>query len=119
MTPARLDPAAPQSRVKHTTTEPLRSYPNPIVTMLHLALNRYQIDFHAYAVYKKNYQQINESNLIYSTDEESIVCKACLFISFLDNGDFCRLLITFENSLEPDQARHNVGSDLDPNCLTF
>ena len=31
----------------------------------------------------------------------------------------CRLLITFANSLDPDQARHNVGPDLDPNCLTF
>ena len=30
----------------------------------------------------------------------------------------CRLLITFANSLEPDQARQNVGPDLDPNCLT-
>ena len=25
MTPVRLEPAAPQSRVKHSTTEPLRS----------------------------------------------------------------------------------------------
>ena len=23
------------------------------------------------------------------------------------------------NSLDPDQARQNVGPDLDPNCLTF
>ena len=45
---------------------------------------------------------------------------------------FCRLLILFKiyfsiiffrntirvsNSLDPDQARHNVGPDLDPNCL--
>ena len=22
------------------------------------------------------------------------------------------------NCLDPDQAKHNVGSDLDPNCLT-
>ena len=31
----------------------------------------------------------------------------------------CHLLITFANSLEPDQARHLVGPDLDPNCLTL
>ena len=31
----------------------------------------------------------------------------------------CRLLITFANSLDPDQARQNVGPDLDPNCLTL
>ena len=28
------------------------------------------------------------------------------------------LLITFANSLDPDQDRHNVGPDLDPSCLT-
>ena len=31
----------------------------------------------------------------------------------------CHLLITFANSLDPDQARQNVGPDLDPNCLTL
>ena len=29
------------------------------------------------------------------------------------------LLITFANSLDPDQARQNVGPDLDPNWLTL
>ena len=28
------------------------------------------------------------------------------------------LLMTFANSLDPDQARQKVGPDLDPNCLT-
>ena len=28
------------------------------------------------------------------------------------------LLITFANSLDPDQTQHFVGPDLDPNCLT-
>ena len=32
--------------------------------------------------------------------------------------DFCCLLITFANSLDPDQAGQNVRPDLDPNCLT-
>ena len=36
--------------------------------------------------------------------------------SFPASGDFCRLLLTFANSLDPDQARQNVGPDLDPNC---
>ena len=31
----------------------------------------------------------------------------------------CHLLITLANSLDPDQARQNVGPDLDPNCLTL
>ena len=30
----------------------------------------------------------------------------------------CRLLTTFVNSLEPEQARQNVGPDLGPSCLT-
>ena len=34
-------------------------------------------------------------------------------------GYFYRLLITFANSLDPDQDRQNVGPDLDPNALTL
>ena len=39
--------------------------------------------------------------------------------SFFASGDFCCMLITFANSLDPDQDRHSVGPDLDPNCLTL
>ena len=35
-------------------------------------------------------------------------------LSFLACSDFCCLLITFANSLDPDEARQNVGPDLDP-----
>ena len=38
--------------------------------------------------------------------------------SYLASGDFCRLLITFANSLDPDQDQQNVCLDLDPNHLT-
>ena len=38
------------------------------------------------------------------------------FNSFLASGDFCRLLTTFANSLDPDQ--NDVGFDLDPKRLT-
>ena len=31
----------------------------------------------------------------------------------------CSLLITFANSLDPDQDRHSVGPDLDPDHLTL
>ena len=34
-------------------------------------------------------------------------------------GTFSCLLITFANSLDPDQARQIVGPDLDPNCLSL
>ena len=39
--------------------------------------------------------------------------------SFPASDDFCRLLITFANNLDSDQARQNVGPDLDPNCLAL
>ena len=39
--------------------------------------------------------------------------------SFPTSDHFCLLLITFANSLYPDQARQNVGPDLDRNCLTL
>ena len=42
-----------------------------------------------------------------------------LFNSFPASGDFCRLLIIFANSFDPDQDRQDVGPDLDPNCLTL
>ena len=42
-----------------------------------------------------------------------------IFNSFPANANLCYLLITFANSLDPGQARQNVGPDLDPNCLTL
>ena len=39
--------------------------------------------------------------------------------SFLANGNFCHLLITFANSLDPDQDRQDVGPDLDSSCFTL
>ena len=71
VTPARLEPAAPQSQVKHSTTRPLRSL--LLQDKVNLALS----------------------------------------------GDFCRLLMTFANSLEPDQDQQYVGPDLDPKHLTL
>ena len=47
-----------------------------------------------------------------------LVSTSCFVLNSLPTrGEFCGLLITFANSLDPDQARQNVGSDLDPNCL--
>ena len=36
--------------------------------------------------------------------------------SFLASSNFCRLLKTFANSLDPDQDREDVGPDLGSNC---
>ena len=50
---------------------------------------------------------------------QKVASTSCfVFNSLSTRGDFCCLLKTFANSLDPDQARHNVGPDQDPNCLT-
>ena len=43
--------------------------------------------------------------------QPTIILTPCLLAA--------NLLTTFVNSLDPDQALHCVGPDLDPNCLTF
>ena len=50
---------------------------------------------------------------------QKVVSTSCfVFNSLSARGDFCCLLISFANSMDPDQARQNVGPDLDPKCLT-
>ena len=50
---------------------------------------------------------------------QKVVSTSCFVINSLPNrGNFLCLLITFANILDPDQARHIVGPDLDPKCLT-
>ena len=39
--------------------------------------------------------------------------------SFLAFGNFCRLLLTFANSLDSDQNQQNVCPDLEPNYLAL
>ena len=40
-----------------------------------------------------------------------------MMLTLLNSGKFCHLLITFANSLDPDEDRLFVCPDLDPNCL--
>ena len=50
---------------------------------------------------------------------QKVVSNSCsVFNSLPASGNFCNLLITFANSLDPDQARQNIRPDLDPKCLT-
>ena len=50
---------------------------------------------------------------------QKVVSRSCsVFNSLPASYDFCCMLINFVNSLDRDQARQNVGPDLDPNCLT-
>ena len=39
--------------------------------------------------------------------------------SFFARSDFCCMLVTFANNLDPDQDQWNVVPDLDPNGLTL
>ena len=49
------------------------------------------------------------------------VFRTLLFVPnyFLLGVNFCRLLINFANSLDPDQDRLHVGPDLGSTCLTL
>ena len=50
---------------------------------------------------------------------QKVASRSCsVFNSLHASSNFSHLLITFANSLDQDQARQNVGPDLDPNCLT-
>ena len=50
---------------------------------------------------------------------QKVVSRNCfVFNSLPASSHYCHLLVTFANSLDPDQARQNVEPDLDPNCLT-
>ena len=42
-----------------------------------------------------------------------------LINSCIASRDFCRLQITFTNSLDPDQGQQDVHPDLDPHCYTL
>ena len=62
-----------------------------------------------------------ESNVIDFSQgfSQNVVSRSCsAFNSLPAGGNFCHLLITFANSLDPDQAQQNIGPDLDLNLLT-
>ena len=60
----------------------------------------------------------NEINFSQGFSQKVVSTTCFVFNSLPAKGNFCCLLMTFANSLDPDQARQNVGPDLDPNCLT-
>ena len=65
----------------------------------------------------KKLEQI-EINFIQGLSQKVVSTSCFVFNSLPAKGDFCCLLITFANSLDPDQARQNVRPDLYPNYLT-
>ena len=56
-----------------------------------------------------------------TTIENCPIAKLQIINLFLEvaSSNYCFLLITSENSLDPDQDRQNVGPDLHPSCLTL
>ena len=66
------------------------------------------------------WKKLEPNEIHFSQGFSQIVASTSYFVlnSLPASVDFCCLLITFANSLEPDQARQNVGPDLDPICLT-
>ena len=58
------------------------------------------------------------------SSETVLIVLLCTYCIHFDWNQLCLLvssaeLIPSANSLDPDQARQNVGTDLDPNCLTL
>ena len=64
------------------------------------------------------FSEKNKKNIINLLSAE-IAQGVVKLSSFAASGDFCPLLITFAYSLDPDQARQDIGPDLEPNCLTL
>ena len=59
--------------------------------------------------------------LVFEDETEDLIQRFSA-VSLMDcgkYGDFCRLLITFANGLDPGQDQQNVGPDLDRNRLTL
>ena len=59
-----------------------------------------------------------EPNEIQGFSQKVVLTSCFVFNCLTARCDICCLLKTFANSLDLDQARRNVGPDLDPNCLT-
>ena len=72
--------------------------------------------YHLLAKWKK--LESNETGFSQGYSQKVVSTSCPVFNSLPASGDFCHLLIAFANSLDPDQARQNVGPNLDPNCLT-
>ena len=58
----------------------------------------------------------NEINFNQGFRQKVLSTGCFVFIPLPARGDFCCLLITFANRLDPDQTQHNVGPDQDLNC---
>ena len=64
---------------------------------------------------RRQKEQLAGKEFNYNVDKNFVFIMRS-FNSFFSSSDFCHLLITFANSLDPDQDRLCVGPDLGPNC---
>ena len=46
-----------------------------------------------------------------------VYCHLLLFSKLIFSKKYMKNTISMSNSVDPDQDRHSVGPDLDPNCL--
>ena len=60
----------------------------------------------------------NEINFSQGFSQKAVSVGCFVFNLLPARVDFCYLLITFANILDPDQAQQNVGPDLNPSWLT-
>ena len=90
---------------------------NLLFTKFHILNNHNSI--HIYRHIKFSDREIVYIGSPCNNDLRHMHMHKAFFYYFLASDDFCRRLITFANSLDPDQDRHYVGPDLDPNRLTF
>ena len=131
--PGRLEPVTSQSQIKHSTTEPLNSSPawNPLkfpfllyhfcalwswyICMLwHSFSNAIvnQTQFYSFRAHKTGHGSTSPNNFQW-------VWHLSLTPTSLSSVFYRLLMITFANSLGPDQDRQNIGPDLDPNPVTL
>ena len=84
-------------------------------------LPKQQILVYAFIIQEVTVETVLCGKSIHILIRKSTACNSLKMSlnSFPASGNFCRLLITFANSLNPDQAQQNIGPDLDPNCLTL
>ena len=74
------------------------------------------------SLFKQTFQRVfakdqkGEFKMAFGATLEVKVINQCLSLVNSSPTE-CRLLRTYANSLDPDQARQNVGPDLDPICL--
>ena len=96
-----------------------------IISMLQSLIKNYDQDMETLT--KQQKQQVEKAEASQTVDlknaakrikiEQVCPCKGHCILTLSLLAVTCGILLTFANSLDPDQDRQNVGPDLDPNRL--